>query len=220
MPKKRKTSGYQGELCQPIRLADPHRWKRRFNPRGPFMVNSETKFRENHEIELATQKRLPLLLDHFGIDKNDPDHWEMLALALARSHVPGFQTVRKGGAPNKNSVYLLCRLYRYFNRTKADRIQRISSRIPSDTDICLDLTKSDEFKRAFPELEKVVPKTLHNMVGKARKLRRKRVAAALLYYSRKRSLGSDWPGDFALAGDLPDWIYEGPSSFFLKYGED
>jgi hypothetical protein len=220
MTKRRKTSSYRGELLQQIKLADPRRWARRFSPIGPFLVNSETKVHESREIELTIQKRLPLLFEHFGIDENDADHWQQLALALARSHVPGFQAVRKGGAPNKNSVYLLCRLYRYFIRTKADRIQRISSRAPSVNDICVSWAKNEEFKRAFPELQSVSVKTLQNLVGEARKLRRERVAATLHNFSRKRSLGSDWPGDFALVDNLPDWIYEGPSSFFLKYGED
>lgn len=204
MPRGRKTSSYRGELLQNIKLADPSTWTDR----------------EYREIELTIQRRLPLLFEHFGITENDPDYWQHLALALARNHVPGFQAVQKGGAPNKESIYLLCRLYRHFNRTKAGRIRRVSSRMPTATDICLSLTRCEEFKRAFPELETVSAKRLQNLVSKARGLRRERVAAALRYYARKRSLGSDWPGDFAFAYYLPDWIYEAPSSLFLKYNKD
>jgi hypothetical protein len=44
-------------------------------------------------------QKLPLLLDHFGIKRDDPYPWYKLSICLAVAHVPGFQVKarRKGG---------------------------------------------------------------------------------------------------------------------------
>jgi hypothetical protein len=42
--------------------------------------------------------RFLLLFRHFGIDPDASDSWSCLAIALARRHVPGFQTALKKGA--------------------------------------------------------------------------------------------------------------------------
>jgi hypothetical protein len=46
-------------------------------------------------------ERFGLLCDHFSIRRDDPDRWRKLALALAKTHVPGFQERGPRGAPKK-----------------------------------------------------------------------------------------------------------------------
>jgi hypothetical protein len=45
--------------------------------------------------------KLYKLCDHFEIDRNDPQKWFRLSLALAEKHVRGFQERRKPGAKTK-----------------------------------------------------------------------------------------------------------------------
>ena len=216
--RRQKTAGYRGELCQPIKLPDPHKWQRRFNPRGPFLLTHQAQAREAAEFERAIAGKLPALFAHFGIPEDDPDSWRQLAIALACKHVRGFQAGGHPGAPIKESVELLCRLYRHFIRTKADRRQRIHSRKVTDAEICGALSKDEAFKRAFPELRTASPKRLQNLVADAKKLRRARVAAVLERSARNRRLGPEELPD-VIFGDLPAWISDGPSALFLKYGE-
>jgi hypothetical protein len=61
-------------------------------------------------------QKLPLLMDHFGIRKDDPDHWYKLAVCLAVKHVPGFQEKarRKGGRPRAMTIEEETTLYAKF----------------------------------------------------------------------------------------------------------
>jgi hypothetical protein len=218
MARRRKTGDYRGELRQLIILPDPHMWQRRFNPRGPFLLTGEMKAREAAIIERAIAVKLPPLFAHFGIRADDPNRWQRLALALARKHVPGFQAARGTGAPVKESVELLCRLYRYFIRAKANRNRRHLSRKATDADVCRVLFKDNDFKHAIPELESSSPKRLQNLVAKAKKLRRARVTDILNYFAYKRRLGPNGLDEGFFHGDPVPWISDRPSSAFLKYG--
>ena len=218
MARRRGTGDYRGELRRPINLPDPHKVQRRFDPRGPFLLTSQTQAREAAMIERAEAEKLPALFAHFGIREDDPDRWQQLALGLAQKHVHGFQVVHGTGAPVKESVELLCRLYRYFIRTKATRNQRVRSRTATDAEVCAALSKDEDFKRALPELKSVSAKRLQNLVTRAKKLRQDRVEHVLQRAAYKRCLGPEESEDAALMfGDLPPWVSDGPSAFFLKY---
>ena len=120
----------------------------------------------------------------------------------------------------KIKVVLLCRLYRYFIRTKATRNQRVRSRKATDADVCKALSKDEDFKRSFPELKSASPKRLQNLVTKAKKLRRARVADVLQRAADKRRRGPEESEDGAVGfGYQPPWISDRPSAFFLKYGK-
>ena len=43
------------------------------------------------EAQPEFNERLELLFEYFSISKDDPEGWKKLALALAKTHVPGFQ---------------------------------------------------------------------------------------------------------------------------------
>ena len=220
MARRRETGDYRGELRRPINLPDPHKFWRRLDPRGPFLLTSQTKAREATIIKTAEAEKLPALFAHFGIRENDPDRWQQLALGLAQKHVRGFQVVRRTGAPVKESVVLLCRLYRYFIRMKATRNQRVRSRKATDADVCKALSKDEDFKRSFPELKSASQKRLQNLVTKAKKLRRARVADDLRRAAHNRRFGSEESECSPLSfGDRPYWFSDRPSAFFLKYGE-
>lgn len=219
MAKRRGAGDYRGELCRPINLpiTGEAKQQRRFNPRGVFLVTSQTQGREAASIQRARAKKLPALFAHFGIREDDPDRWQQLALALTHKHVRGFQVVRLTGAPVKESVEMLCRLYRYFIHTKATRNQRIRSRTASDTDVCIGLSKDEDFKRAFPELKSVSAKRLQNLVGQAKKLRQNRIEYVRQRAAYKRRVGPEESEDGALLfGDPPPWISDGPSAWFRK----
>jgi hypothetical protein len=218
MASRRRTGDYPGELRQPIGLPDPHYWQRRFSARGPLLRTSQTQAREVAEIERALAGKLPALFAHFGIREDDPDRWRQLALALARKHVPGFGVVHATGAPTKETVELLCRFYRFFIQKKSDRKRSCHSRTVTDAEVCGALSKDEDFKRAFPELNSVSQKRLQNLVAEAKKLRRARVAAALEWSARNRRLGPDAHED-AVFSNLPPWISDRPSALYLKYGE-
>lgn len=220
MARRQRTGDYRGELRQSIILPDPHKWQRRFSPRTPLLLTGEMKAREAAIIERAIAEKLPPLFAHFDIRANDPDRWRQLALALARKHVPGFQAVRGMGAPVKESVDLLCRLYRYFIRAKANWNRHHLSRRATDADVCRALFKDNDFKRAIPELKSSSPKRLQNLVTKAKKLRRARIMDVLERFAYKRRLGPDGLNEGFFYGDPAPWIPVRPSSFFLKYGEN
>jgi hypothetical protein len=65
------------------------------------------------KMELAADReKLFLLMDHFGIDRDEDneDRWLLLAFALARNHVPAFQNMKNMGRP-KEKEYDPLRLY-------------------------------------------------------------------------------------------------------------
>ncbi len=66
-----KPTTYTGELFEPIRVDGPNPV-----PGG---------------IRGAQDRKLLLLLEHFGIDQTSEDRWKELARALAVAHVPGFE---------------------------------------------------------------------------------------------------------------------------------
>ena len=227
MARRRGTGDYRGELRRPINLPDPHKAQRWFHPRGPFLLTRQIQAREAAMIERAEAEKLPTLFAHFCIREDDPDRWQQLAVALARKHVRGFRVVRGTGAPVKESLELLCRLYRYFIRTKATRNQRFRSRTVTDAEVCKALSEDEDFKRAFPELKSVSPKRLQNLVSRAKMLRQARVADVLrraafnlwrAAYRRHHGL-EESEDNTHMVGDRSPWISDGPSAFFLKYGK-
>lgn len=78
---KRKRRPYKGLLAIPTPLLDP--W------------GSEQDM-ELYQMSCAV--KLAALMDHYAIDRNDPENWRLLALYLALDYVPGFDHQRKRGA--------------------------------------------------------------------------------------------------------------------------
>jgi hypothetical protein len=82
---KVKKVGYPAKLNKPLPLlpeaADPT------GTTGPEIV-------ERRKDEIA--ERLWLLLQHYGLDPGDPDHWYKLSCCLACDHVKGFQPETRG----------------------------------------------------------------------------------------------------------------------------
>ena len=86
MPKKLQSgfSDYSGELRRPIDVDRAH---------------SETKTDDKAEHYTKFVKwivdnqiaKIPVLLDHFGISRDHPACWHLLAFRLACEYVPGFR---------------------------------------------------------------------------------------------------------------------------------
>jgi hypothetical protein len=208
------TGEYRGELRRPINLPNPNKRQRRVNPRTVFVLTPESEAREAVTIERAVAEKLPALFAHFSIQEDDPDRWQQLALALAHKHVKGFQVVHSTGAPVVKSVELLCRLYRYFIRTKADRRQRKRSQTVTDAEICKTLSNDEDFKRAFPELKSPSPKRLQNLVVEAKERRRGYLEWFVQFAAYKRSLGPEESVDPMLqGGEPPIWFSDRPVVF-------
>lgn len=100
MPRKAKQlgKGYKGALNKPTRRAAPPK------PRGvmtkillpeatdTYQEEWNRWFGESVSNVIADQvPKLMLLMDHYDIARGDPERWFLLALALARNHVPGFR---------------------------------------------------------------------------------------------------------------------------------
>lgn len=66
---------------------------------SPASIDRVRKQLEQRECEKF--HKLHKLCDHFSIDRNDPQLWYRLSLALAEEHVPGFQERSKPGAKRK-----------------------------------------------------------------------------------------------------------------------
>lgn len=53
-------------------------------------------------VDAATAApKMLLLLDHYGIERSEPERWFVLALRLAMDHVPGFQAEVPRGRPHE-----------------------------------------------------------------------------------------------------------------------
>lgn len=124
---------YSGALAEPLKPRLRHRL-RRFRPRArpsgtsgsgytiplpSLPANSSSLPRWRREYD----QKLPLLLDHFGIPREDPNRWQMLSLCLAVAHVPGFQvgTGRKRGRPREMPLEEEAKLYARFCALRKDR---------------------------------------------------------------------------------------------------
>ena len=199
MAKRRRENGYNGVLAQQILLPDPYRSQRFIRPYGPFVCTHNIKIKERRLTVDQRNAKLPTLFSCFGIDFNDPNCWQQLAMALAEKHVPGFRARRTQGAPRIESVDLYCKLYRYANKVRASR-NRLKS---LDSELCVFLTKKDSnFRFKFPELGKVSAKRLQNILIEARKLRRERVEHMVRYWF----FGTQGDDDFL--NEIPIWLYE------------
>jgi hypothetical protein len=82
-------------------------------------------------------ERLSLLMDHFGIGRDDPGNWPKLALSLAMTHVPGFQedTRRKGGRPREMTAQELASLYARFSELRQAELSDRSAASIMATDL-------------------------------------------------------------------------------------
>jgi len=92
---------YTGPLATPVVIGEPPLAAQILGPDHPDvapLLKAETG-----RVSQAVMDKLPLLLDHFGIPREEPDKWLELACRLARAHVPGFRTVKpkKSGAPQE-----------------------------------------------------------------------------------------------------------------------
>ena len=69
---------YKGKLAEPLTRRD------------------EPSEEERDEFNRTAHERMDLLLDHYGIDRSDPERWHSLAILLAVNHVPCFLKTRSG----------------------------------------------------------------------------------------------------------------------------
>jgi hypothetical protein len=67
-------------------------------------------------------QKLPLLFDHYGVAKDDPDRWQKLCLSLAIAHIPGFQVraSRAKGRPRTVQSSVEDKLYARFCALRQD----------------------------------------------------------------------------------------------------
>ncbi len=104
MPRKPKQLGkeYKGALNKPTRRTTPPK------PRGiaakilfpeatdNYQEDSNKWLGESTLNVISDQlPKLMLLMDHYDIQRDDPERWFLLSLSLARNHVPGFRVEEK-----------------------------------------------------------------------------------------------------------------------------
>lgn len=126
MPRQAKQlqKRYKGQLNKPLRRKaipnPPASGLRHFLSKEEYeeLQEKHKKSRRNIQADNALNltkqaaEKLGLLLEHYEIDKNDPDRWFLLSLALARNHVTGFQIKEDGSAGrrvvwNENKLVVL-----------------------------------------------------------------------------------------------------------------
>ena len=87
---KRPKPRYRGKLAEPQKPLLTMPLARALSGMSPDeAVISAEEARDQLRAEVL--EKLRLLLDHYGISRDDKQYWRNLALALARDHVPGFQ---------------------------------------------------------------------------------------------------------------------------------
>ena len=115
---KRQSSSrvYSGVLAEPLKPQLKRRFSRVRRRSQPSATNGSgytiplpsfpTKTNSLPVWRWEYDQKLPVLLDHFGIPREDPNRWQMLSLCLAVAHVPGFQVKpgRKRGRPREMSL--------------------------------------------------------------------------------------------------------------------
>lgn len=143
------TTAYRGVLAEPLKPRYRRRLRRARRLRRPFSMNvnapeapipsvpnipppilSKPSLVPSWRAEY--DEKLPLLLDHFGISKNDQERWYKLALCLAVAHVPGFQEKlrRKGGRPPAMTSAEEAKLYaNYCELRKSGQSDRNAARL-------------------------------------------------------------------------------------------
>jgi hypothetical protein len=117
-PKPRRALGpFTGELSKPIQMP------RLPDPRPVTQLSSEVETIKNNAArvdlmrdwaEIAARQaveKMPLLLDHYGIDRKGSGCWYQLATMLAIEFVPGFQTTTSGRAEAWSDVDLVALYY-------------------------------------------------------------------------------------------------------------
>ncbi|MBT4921776.1 MAG: hypothetical protein HON23_02035 [Rickettsiales bacterium] len=145
MPKNKK---YKGELASPIKIKKP--------PAPPTLLTHCIDEKERHQTQLnhyanetslhvvkERLRKLDLLLDKNGIDKNDPDKWFKLSYELSCEHVPGFgDKSHKLNEPKKWTLKKKLKLLKDFQGVN----QKFSS-----SNICSILAKKEEYNSYTPE---------------------------------------------------------------------
>jgi hypothetical protein len=81
MPTRRPKPKFSGALAEPIYVPNP----------GGLLALPEDEELRKARIGGQLRGKLELLLDHYRIDKTDPDCWFLLCLRLAVDFVPGMQ---------------------------------------------------------------------------------------------------------------------------------
>lgn len=116
---RKKKQIYFGELAKP----GPKRirWSvKSLLSNKPFWQISPEQIENRVAAEIFPDvDNLILLLDHYGIDRDDENQWFFLAFELAREHVPAFQNPPAKGRPRKTIDKLA--LYRAVQMKKSEK---------------------------------------------------------------------------------------------------
>ncbi len=127
---------YKGKLAEPLK-----------RPRVRTILTADPQAEWAEHLEGATEvvEKMGLLLDHYGISRDEPERWHLLCLHLAGDHVPGFQFEKpsKAGRPKTwlHSGRSL-RLYR--------DVQACVSEGHSALNACRILAKRDPYRNEIP----------------------------------------------------------------------
>ena len=98
-------------------------------------------------LSIESGRRIFLLLERYGINKDDPDCWFMLAFNLARKHEPGFAVEfgeKHKGAPRKWDSVRLAALYHDVMQLKDTR--RREKKKYTLQSACFELWKREPWK--------------------------------------------------------------------------
>lgn len=90
----RKRHYFSGQLAQPI-----------CEPRSRGLLGLPTEEERNRRILERAIDKLPLLLDHYGIDRRDEHCWIDLSFRLAVDFVPGMRVGESNSRPGRRRIW-------------------------------------------------------------------------------------------------------------------
>ena len=99
MPRnERKVGQFSGDLAVPIRTQVPS-FTYVLDESHPAV--QEARAKETNRVCREVWRKMDLLMDHYGVDKEGSDKWEYLVYKMAKQFVPGFRITSssKVGAP-------------------------------------------------------------------------------------------------------------------------
>jgi hypothetical protein len=171
MAKRRKNpigqKPFTGDLAEPIK-------SRRLSMLDLPMSAAERKaWIEAQDLEAFRERlrKLPLLMQHYGIDKADPKAGLSLAFALATEFVPGFEQDITAPRPrNRPKQYDNARLFTLLLRVEAEKWKEPDL---SDKAACERVAVKDNPRLKSPAFESqrvARTKTMINVLAKARKV--------------------------------------------------
>ncbi len=108
--------------------------------------NAAWAMRSTSHKYMESTRKMGLLLEHYGLERDDPNNWFLLAFYLAQQFIPGFQTETKArsGRPRTWNSTWLTKLYLAVEEKK--QVAKTQKKRVTIENICHHLAKEEPWK--------------------------------------------------------------------------